>query len=291
MRRFVKDPLLHFMLLGAAIFAGHAWTRTGPAADTQPAIEVSAGQVKQLAEVWQRQWQRRPSENELRAVVEGHVREELLFRQAIALGLEKGDSIIRQRLAQKMQFLSEDIAELAQPDEATLRRFFDQNVASYIEPPVVTFSHVYFSLVRRGAQLDADAKAALDLLARRPDAASELGDPFILPFDFADTSAADVASQFGGEFAAALRDVPAGTWQGPVVSTYGAHLVRVTERTAGRRPELSAVRDAVLRDYQREQREVANRTLLQDLRARYRIAVDDTAIEAAAREEVARAHP
>jgi hypothetical protein len=288
-RKLAREPLLHFALLGAAIFGVHAWTSPAPRADARQTIEVPAGQVERLAEVWRRQWQRPPSEDELRAVVEQHVREEMLYRQALALGLERDDSMIRQRLAQKVQFLSEDVAAPAEPDEAALRRFFEERAATYVEPPVLTFSHVYFGRERRGPAVAADAKLALAALARDPEKAPALGDPFVLPFEFVRTSTVDVASQLGEEFAAALRDVPLGTWQGPVESAFGVHLVRVTERAERRRPDLAEVRSAVLRDYRRTKRDEANRRQLEALRASYRIVVDEAAIRAAAaREAVAR---
>jgi hypothetical protein len=285
-----REPLLHFAVLGAAIFGLHAWTRPATGLDARQVIEVPSGQVERLATVWRRQWQRPPSEDELRAVVEQHVREEILYRQALAHGLEKDDSMIRQRLAQKMQFLSEDVSDPAEPDEAALRRFFEEHAATYVEPTALTFSHVFFSRERRGAAVEGDAKRALAILARDPDAASELGDPFVLPLEFTRTSTVDVASQLGEDFAAAVRTLPPGTWQGPIATTFGVHLVRVTERIEGRRPELAEVRTAVLRDYRHAKRDEANRALLEALRASYRIVVDDAAIRAAAaREAVARA--
>jgi peptidyl-prolyl cis-trans isomerase C len=289
MSTWSREPLLHFAVLGAAIFGVHAWTAPAPHVASRQVIEVPAGQVEHLADVWRRQWQRPPTEEELRAVVEQHVREEVLYRQAVALGLDKDDSMIRQRLAQKVQFLSEDIAEVAEPDEATLRRFFEERAATYVEPPALTFSHVFFSRERRGPAVDADAKRALAIVARDPDAASEIGDPFLLPLAFTRTSTVDVASQLGQDFAAALRDLPVGSWQGPIASTYGVHLVLMTERTEGRRPDLAEIRSAVLHDYHRAKRDDANRGLLGELRANYRIVVDEAAIRAAAaREAVAR---
>jgi hypothetical protein len=290
MTTWSREPLLHFGVLGAAIFGVHAWMAPAPQTDVRPVIEVPAGQVERLADVWRRQWQRQPTEAELRTVVEHRVREEVLYRQALALGLEKDDSMIRQRLAQKVQFLSEDIAEVADPDDATLRRFFEERAAAYVEPSALTFSHVYLSRERRGPALDVDAKRSLAVLGREPDAASGLGDPFVLPLDFRRTSAVDVASQLGQDFAAALRDLPIGSWQGPIASPYGLHLVLVRERTEGRRPALAEVRAAVLHDYHRAKRDEANRGLLEDLRARYRIVVDEGAIgAAAARDAVAQA--
>jgi peptidyl-prolyl cis-trans isomerase C len=289
MSTWSREPLLHFAVLGAAIFAVHAWMTPGPNVGERQVIEVPAGQVERLADVWRRQWQRQPTEAELRAVVEQHVSEEVLYRQAVALGLDKDDSMIRQRLAQKVQFLSEDIAEVAEPDEATLRRFFEERATTYVEPPALTFSHVYFSRERRGPALDADAKRALAILARHSDAAPELGDPCVLTLAFTRTTTVDVASQLGPDFAAALRAVPLGSWQGPIPSPYGVHLVLMTERTEGRAPKLDEVRTEVLHDYRRAQRDAANRGLLEELRARYRIVVDEGAIgSAAARDALAR---
>jgi peptidyl-prolyl cis-trans isomerase C len=288
MSTWSREPLLHFAVLGAAIFVLHAWTVRAPSVDTRQVIEVPAEQVDRLANVWRRQWQRPPSRHELRAVIDGYVREEVLYRRALALGLDKNDSMIRQRLAQKVQFLSEDIAELAEPDEATLRRFFEERAGAYVTPETLSFTHVYFSRGRRNGAAEADAKRALETLARDP-AAAELGDPFVLPFTFTRASAADVASQLGEGFAAAMRDFSVGTWEGPVASSYGVHLVRVSERTEGRRPDLSEVRSQVLQDYRHAQRDEANRALIEGLRAGYRVVVDEPAIAAAVGEAVARA--
>lgn len=289
MRTWFKEPLLQFAVLGAAIFGVHAWVVSGPRADKGQLIEVQADQVERLAEVWRRQWQRPPTQDELRDVVDGYVREEVLYRRALALGLETNDSMIRQRLAQKVQFLSEDVVELAEPDEATLRRFFEERAAAYVEPPVLSFTHVYFSRERRGASVEADVARALATLTRDPAAAADLGDPLVLPYTFTRATGVEVASQLGDAFAVALRDLPVGTWAGPVASSYGLHLVRVSERIEGRRPELAEVRSAVLQDYRRTKRDDANRALIDELRAGYRIVVDDAAIESvSAREAMAR---
>jgi parvulin-like peptidyl-prolyl isomerase len=254
-----------------------------------PTIDVNAATVERLCEQWRNQWHRSPDEPELRGLVQDHIREEVLYREGIALGLDQDDTIIRRRLAQKMEFLTQDLATLGPPDEASLTKYYEENGARYREPPRLTFSHLYFSREKRGAKAQADAKAALEVLATRPDAAGEYGDPCLLAHELDGASATEVDAQFGGDFAAAVEKLPLHEWQGPVPSSYGFHLVRVAGRVAGKEPSLATVRAAVLRDLQEARREETNRELLERLEREYRITADEEAVRKAAAKEVAEA--
>ena len=212
-----------FVLLGALIFAVSAW-RVGrrPAESAAARIEVTAGTIAWLREGYERQWHRAPDADELRGLVNDHLREEVLYREALAMGLDRDDSIVRRRMAQKMEFLTQDIAASVEPDDAALRKFFEGNTARYAKAARVSFRHVFFSRERRGARLEADAGEALAALAQG--ASDEtMGDPFLREHEFAD----DIATALGREFAEKLAAMPAGEWRGPVASSYGVHLVRV----------------------------------------------------------------
>jgi peptidyl-prolyl cis-trans isomerase C len=280
--KLLRQPLLHFLLLGAGIFALNAWLGRGN--DASRTISIDAGDVTRLAEVWQRQWGRPPSGDELHGLVEQQIREEILYREAVALGLDKDDVIIRRRLAQKLEFLAEDLAADAQPTPADLDAFFAAHPERYREPPRLTFSHLYFSRDRHGAQTDARAASALDKLHQDPalDAAAvrALGDPFMLQSEFADRTPTELDRLFGGDFGARVAALPAGTWQGPLASGYGLHLILVTNRTDARLPALGEVRDAVERDYIDAKRRDANATFYEQLRARYRIDIAPGALDA-----------
>ncbi|MFN0066367.1 MAG: peptidyl-prolyl cis-trans isomerase [Limisphaerales bacterium] len=282
MNKFTREPLVHFLLLGALLFALHAWREARRPDTAFPArIEVTAATIGRLRAGYERQFGRSPDEAELRGLVTAHIREEVLYREALELGLDRDDTIVRRRLAQKMEFLTDDLAGGAEPDEAALRRFFTENEARYARPARVSFRHVYFSREKRGASAETVALEGLAALER---GASEetLGDPFLHGFEFAERGPDDVAALFGPEFVERLSALPAGGWQGPVASSYGLHLVQVEARSAVQPVTLAAVRAAVLRDFNDERRRTANREVLERLKERYAVTVDEAAIARAA---------
>ncbi len=283
--KILKEPLLHFLLLGAAIFAVHAWRQGGVAdgdADNGKRINVNAATITRLKEGWARQFQRTPDADDLRGMLEAHIKEEVLCREALALGLDRDDTIVRRRMAQKMEFLTQDIATAAAPEEASLAAFFTENAARYAKPAQVSFRHVFFSREKRGAKLDADVKEAQTALAKPGVSDETFGDSFLHGFEFSDQDGQDLTSIFGGEFAASAMKAPADAWSGPISSSYGVHLVRVTKRGESQPVELAAVRDAVMRDFLDERRRAANDEVLARMRQDYDIVIDEAALKAAA---------
>ncbi len=292
MPRLLREPLLHFVLLGAGLFALHGWLRAQVSVDAGSAagsttIEIGAGTIGNLAELWRRQWGRSPTEEDLRGLVQAHVREEALYREAMAIGLERDDTIIRRRLAQKMEFLFADLANPPTPDDATLEKFLAENAAKYLEPPRVTFEHIYFSREKRGEQVEADARLALIAVQEGSESPAEMGDSTLLAPDFTLASAQEIASQFGQGFADSLIETPPGGWRGPVESEYGLHLVNIAAKTEPRRPELAEVREQLIRDYINAKREEANQLILAEILARYAVTIDEDAIRAAAARDLA----
>jgi parvulin-like peptidyl-prolyl isomerase len=279
--KIFREPLLHFVVLGALVFAVNAWRERRRPADNAPArIEVTAGSIARLCEGFTGQWHRAPDADELRGMVNDHVREEVLYREALAMGLDRDDSIVRRRMAQKMEFLTQDIAAAVEPDEATLRKFFEQNAGRYAKAARVSFRHVFFSKERRGTRLEAHAGEALAALVN---GASEetMGDPWLREHEFTEADADEIGASLGREFAEAVTAMPAGEWRGPVASSYGLHLVRVSGRAEAQPVAFEAVRDAVARDFSDERRRTANRELLERLKAQYRITVDEAALNGA----------
>jgi hypothetical protein len=281
MKKLAHEPLIHFLLLGALIFAVNAWLNKQRPAETETArIEVTAGTIAWLSEGFAKQWHRAPDADELRGLVNEHVREEVLYREALALGLEGNDTIVRRRLAQKMEFLGQDIATAVKPDEASLRKFFADNAARYAKAAQISFRHVYFSKDRRGNRLEADAREALAAL-RNGAGDESVGDPFLREREFANAAETDIASALGREFAAQVITLPTGEWRGPVTSSYGAHLVRVSDRAEPQAVEFEAVREAVVRDFSEERRLAANSDFIRRLKERYSIVVDEAAFNGA----------
>ena len=279
-KQCIKEPLVHFMLVGALIFAVAQW-REGRRASAEAAtrIDVTAGTIAWLRESFSRQWHRAPDQAQLRVLIDEHLREEVLYREALALGLDRDDAIVRRRMAQKMEFLTQDVSSAVQPDDVQLREFFGANSQRYAKPERISFRHVFFSKDRRGAHLDADVEAALRALGNGADD-NQIGDPFLREREFVKADATDVTAALGSEFAARILTFPAGSWRGPVESTYGVHLVLVSERIAAPPIPFEAVHDSVMRDLLDERRLSANRDLVQRLKARYRISIDEAAITA-----------
>ncbi len=275
-----RQPLLHFLLLGAGIFALNAAFNGGNDADQS--IVVTATDVARLSEVWQRQWGRPPNEAELRGMVDQQVREEVLYREAVALGLDKDDIIIRRRLAQKVEFIAEDLSVDTEPTQAELDAFYAAHPQRYLEPSRLTFSQLYFSRDRHGQGTDARADAALERLrselALDDAAVTALADPFMLQSAYADRSAPELDRLFGGNFGARLAALPTGSWQGPVPSSFGMHLIHITTRSDARLPPLAEIRDAVARDVLDAKRRDANARFYETLRTRYRIDIAPDAL-------------
>jgi len=274
MKKLIREPLVHFLLLGAALFAASNLL-SQPGTGRPDEIFVTQGQIEHLATAFARTWQRPPSEKELEGLLRDYVREEVYYREAMAMGLDRDDTIIRRRLHQKLEFLSNDIIAHVEPSDVDLRAYLDEHALAFRVDEHVSFRHVYLNPDRHGANLMRDAEQILATLTRAGAEAdiSQYGDPFLLEQSFEPTSARDIAKDFGQPFAAALEKLPAGQWQGPVESGYGLHLVFVSARTEGRTPALEEVREAVRREWINAKRLEANAKFYEDLLQRYIITI------------------
>ncbi len=276
MRKLLREPLLHFLLLGAAIFVAYGFL-TNRSSDEAGKIVITEGQIENLAAGFARSWQRPASADELAGLIRDRVREEVYYREALALGLDKDDTIIRRRLRQKLEFVSDDIAVQTEPTDADLNAYLAANADKFRVALRFTFRQVYLDPEKHGDDVRRDAARVLAQLVAAEDEAdiSGLGDSFLLGPAFDDVSASDVAKQFGEVFAAKLSGVHTGKWQGPVESEYGLHLVRISERREGRVPALADVRAAVRREWDNARRLEANEKFYQDLLERYTVTVED----------------
>jgi hypothetical protein len=282
MKTLFKEPLLHFLALGVAIFALNAWReKARPMETAAPRIEVTAAVIDRLRAGYERQFGQAPDAVELRGLVTAHIREEVFCREALALGLDRDDTIVRRRMAQKMEFLTGDLAGLVEPNEALVREFFENNAARYARPASVSFRHIYFSKEKRGAKSEA---AALEALAALAKGASDeaMGDAFLHGFEFAERETQEITALFGGEFAAQLGALREGEWSEPVASSYGLHLVRVHSRGATQPARFDTVSAKVAEDFNEERRRTTNREIFEKLRERYQVSVDEAALTNAA---------
>ena len=273
--KLLREPLLHFFLLGAGIFLLFGFV--GESDQDQPdKIVVNAGQIERLLEGWKKTRMRPATMAELEGLIEDHIREEVYYRQALAMGLDRDDTIVRRRLRQKMEFLSQDLAAQVDPTESELQAYLEENGDSFRLEPRISFQHIYFNRDRRGAKAHSDAVHLLARL-RRDDGTIDiatLGDLLPLPYDYESLPERQLTNLFGRDFAAQLLSLEPGVWQGPVMSGYGLHLVFIRERTKPKTPELAEVRGAVSREWREARRRATNEEFYQQLRKRYTVVVE-----------------
>ena len=277
--RWMREPLVHFLLLGLALFGLYAVIGQGRDEGPQKAVVVTAQDVAWLRESWQRQRNRPPTQDELRGLVDDFIREEILYREAVSLGLDQDDMIVRRRMAQKMEFLFTDLSELRAPTDVELLAYFETNRERYAEPARVSFSHIYFNPDLRGARTDEDARALLEELPPSPpspESMAQLGDPLMLQPHYADRTKRDIHSLFGSEFADVIAAMEPGQWTGPIRSGYGVHLVYVQTRSASQPAELAQVRERVLVDFSADRRSDGKQRYYEQLRTQYDVKIEPT---------------
>jgi hypothetical protein len=277
--KLLREPLVHFLLLGAALFLLDATLRPAAAPSATTEIVVSEARIRSLAQNFRRTWQRPPTQEELDGLVQAHVREEVFYREALALGLDRDDAIIRRRLQQKLEFVADEAVALARPSDEELAKYLQAHADAFRVEPRATFVQVYLDPRKRAATLDADAKRLLRAL----DAAGPNADPadagdrlMLLEPRYENATQAEIARVFGAPFAAAVVGQPIGTWSGPIRSGYGVHLVRVESVIQGGVPSLADVRPLVEREWTNAKRKALAEAFYEQLRAKYRVTVRKT---------------
>lgn len=276
LRKFLREPLVHFLALGTAIFLLFHFA-PGRGGTDGGRIVVTGGKIDQLVTGFSRTWQRPPNQQELDALVEDHIREEVIYREALAMGLDKDDTIIRRRMRQKLEFLTEDASSAVPPTDQDLQSWLDAHPDEFQTEQRIAFSQVYFNPGRRGESASAAASNALAQLngGGTRIAASALGDTTLLPRELQLSRIDEIASVFGGEFARDIAQLEPGRWVGPVQSSYGWHLVRVSERAEARSRPLADVRVAVQREWLVARRRDILDATYRKLRDKYAVTVED----------------
>lgn len=286
LRRLAREPLVHFLAAGAALFAVYALVR-GPSPAGDGTIVVDRRALLTYMQYQANTFDDAAvgaaldalSDEDLAELIDRYVAEEALYREAKALGLDRGDPVIRQRVLQTAKiWLGDAAASSAAVDPAALAEYFAAHRREYADAPAVTFTHVFFDSMRRGAdRARADAeRAAAELSAAHAafNDAPGYGDRFPFAQNYVDRTLDYVASEFGRDFAAALAGLePSDRWQGPLRSAYGEHAVLLTRRSELRYPELEEVRERAETDYRRERETAALDKLTRALRERYGVEV------------------
>lgn len=263
--KLLHSPLLHFFLLGALIFAGYAAFEDEPGASAPDTISLSENEADRLVQNFAATWNRPPSAPELEKLMQSWAQEEAYVREALMLGLDRGDPVIRQRLNQKMRFLAESGAAVLKPDEAMLQAYLDENPDRFMQPARIAFEQIFLPQDRNAAEIIALLQDGAD--------PSTLSPGSLLPASFPMTPAPVIDRTFGEGFDRVLLDLPIGQWQGPVESGYGLHFVRVANRAEAAVPPLSEIRDRVEAAWRAAQMEAMRESFGQALLERYAVSL------------------
>ena len=273
MKKLLREPLVHFLLIGTALFGAYVWLQ--PVRDHAPdskQIRFSLADIAQQVMLFQSQWKREPTAAELAHLVENRVQEEVLYREGLLLGLDKDDTIVKRRIAQKMQFLAEDVAAAREPASDELRDWYRQHDEQFAQPARYSFRHLYFSSDHRGANTQADAERALVKLLGQPEdtaLAETLADPFMFQDYYRDRAPEFLGKELGPNFALAIAQLTPGSWQGPVESGFGWHLVFVDTVIPGRVPDFEEVAPDVKTAWLNAQKASAWEVAYKKMRAQY----------------------
>jgi len=274
-KRLLREPLIQFLLIGAVLFALYSFTHAGRSAGVSSRdIRLTLDELAQLTLLYQSQWRHQPTPQDLEAMIENKIQQEILYREALALGLDKDHEIVKRRMAQKMQFLAEDVAAAREPTTAELKSWFEQHTAMFAQPPRLGFRHLYFSPDRRGARARDDAAKALAKLAGQPEdakIASSLADPFMFQDYYRDRAPDYLGKEFGPQFALAVTKLAPGSWQGPIESGFGWHLVFVDTVIPGRVPAFEEIEPDVKTAWLGEQKAQAWDKAYKEMRAKYTV--------------------
>ncbi len=274
-KRFLREPLLHFLLLGVVLFVVYGYMNRGRGGfESSRQIVLSLDDLRQMDMYFESQWHRQPTPEEFNALVEDKVREEVLYREGLAMGLDKDDTIVKRRMAQKMQFLAEDVAAAHEPSTAELKAWFEKNTGKFALPSRYSFRHLYFSPDKRGKNAQEDAARVLAKIAGQPEdskVAAALADRFMFQDYYGDRTPEQLAKEFGPPFAVAAEKLKPGSWQGPIESGYGWHLVFVDSVIPGRIPAFEEVEPDVKTAWLGEQKTQAWQKAYQAMRAKYTV--------------------
>jgi len=279
MKKLFREPLLHFLILGALIFAAYGWIKRDQRSVDE--IVVTRGQQKHLMTMFTRTWQRPPTAQEYQSLLQDFIREEIAYRQAVAMGLNEGDIIIRRRMRQKLELLSDEIVSFSEPADADLQQYLLEHPESFRLEPILNFRQVYISLDKWGADADTRALGTLEQLRNQAEADwKERGDSLPLPMEFNEVRLGEISRLFGSQLADSLLNLERGEWTGPVRSGYGLHLVRIDNFTPARDPKLIEVREKVKIEWLEQRRRNATDEMYKRLAEQYSIEIESLVEEA-----------
>jgi len=270
-RKLLGEPILHFLVIGIALFGAYRWVSPGDSGGRR--IVITRGVVDDLVTQHVASRGREPSTTELNNLIESYVRDEILYREGVRLGLERDDIVVKRRVRQKIEMIAEEDASTRAPTDADLSAYLTANQPRFVQPAILTFEQVFLGQPSSGNGV-VHAVAATGEALRSGNDPEKLGKPTLLPYRMTLAPADLVARDFGASFAAALEKLPVGEWVGPIDSSFGAHYVRVSDRTPAATPQLAAVRDHVVREWENERRQRARNDAYTKMRDDYQVSIE-----------------
>ena len=273
MNKILKEPLLHFLLIGAALFI--LFNQFSGAESRQDTIVIDDSDIDRMMSTWQMQWQRPPTQKELNGLVSQHLKQEVYYREALKMQLDHNDEIVKRRLYQKLEFLMDDIAEMDEPTEEEIKEYYKEHIDKYLHPPQISLTSIYFNPDKR-EDARADALKALSELPKEPTYATveEFGDVSFVPALFEKIDANKLGQTMGLDFAESVFDLETGSWQGPLLSGYGVHLVYITDKIDSEEGAWEEVRRRVLIDFSYDRQIDYGEAVYKELQKHYKVVFD-----------------
>lgn len=280
--RLFTEPLIQFLIIGACIYGAYALFGAPEEDFRDTRVHVDSARINGFISEWESRWNRPPTREEIDGLIQSYIKEDVLYRQAVAMGLNEDDPITRRRMAQKLEFLTSDLAMMVQPAEGELEQYFSDNSEAYRAPDRMTFSQLFFDPDSRGNKTLEDAEEMLVRLQAAgvpTEESMQVGDGLMLQRDFVSVTLTEAARQMGSGFAESVAQLEPGSWHGPVLSGYGVHLVYLYSYEKAPPAVFEDVQAAVLENWQQEQREQFNADFLENLKTRYEIVIDEIPVE------------
>ncbi len=276
--KFLREPLVQFLFLGGLIYLAYGLFAPQTEEENSRKIVVNASKVQWMQDSWTKRWNRLPTQKELDGLIQQYIKETVLYKEAITMGLDKGDGIIRRRLAQKVEFLAKDLVIYTPPTEEDLKKYYEEHQDKYKPDVTYTFTQIYFDPDKRGESTLDDANKVKEKLVAQGSMMQKiegLGDDYMIANYFEANTPMDIRKNFGSGFAQSLMELKAGVWHGPVLSGFGTHLVFVNEIVSPPVPPLEEIKARVLEDWISNKREELNDAFYTALKAEYTIVVED----------------
>ncbi len=276
--KFLREPLVQFLFLGGLIYLAYAFFAPQTEEENERSIVVNASKVQWMHNSWQQRWNRLPTKEELDGLIQQYIKETVLYKEAVYMGLDKGDGIIRRRLAQKVEFLAKDLVIYTPPTEEDLKKYYEEHQDKYKPDVTYTFTQIYFDPDKRGDSTLDDANKVKEKLVAQGSMLQKiegLGDDYMTANYFVANTPMEIRKNFGSGFAQSVMELKAGVWHGPVLSGFGTHLVFINEIVSPPVPPLEEIKARVLEDWISDKREELNDEFYKALKAEYTIVVED----------------